>query len=319
MNEVGICPVCGVEYPVEELEAHASDCDGVGEEKVDKDLQLAMELSREEQTAIKADEEFAKLIQQQEEQKRREKSQTSTLIKCQKCSTLTDINSLYILDECGHKFCQQCLKDYVQSKIQVSVTLNCPIKDCGKELSVRDMKDLLPKIQKKEHGGPFNPTEGTGKATERIMSEFKHIMKSQPEKNGYSVKPVEDNIYKWELKLFDFDPNEPLGQDMGKLKKKYILLHVTFPPSYPFHPPYIRVIKPRFQFRTGHVTVGGSICMESLTNSGWSPANSLEGIIVSIRAQLIAGGARLDPTNKHDYTEQEAKDAFDRMVREHGW
>ena len=56
-----------------------------------------------------------------------------------------------------------------------------------------------------------------------------------------------------------------------------------------------------------------------LTNSGWSPANTIEAIIVSIRAQLIAGNARLDPYNKHEYTEQEAKDAFDRMVREHNW
>jgi len=79
------------------------------------------------------------------------------------------------------------------------------------------------------------------------------------------------------------------------------------------------VIKPRFQYRTGHVTIGGSICMEVLTNKGWSPANTIEAIIVSIRAQLIAGGARLDMTQKHDYTEQEAKDAFDRMVRDHGW
>jgi ubiquitin-conjugating enzyme E2 Q len=59
--------------------------------------------------------------------------------------------------------------------------------------------------------------------------------------------------------------------------------------------------------------------MEILTNKGWSPANTLEAIIVSIRAQLIAGGARLDPHNKTEYTEAEAKDAFDRMVRDHGW
>lgn len=59
--------------------------------------------------------------------------------------------------------------------------------------------------------------------------------------------------------------------------------------------------------------------MENLTNKGWSAANSIEAIIVSIRAQLIAGGARLDPTNRHDYTEQEAKEAFQRMVKIHNW
>jgi hypothetical protein len=33
----------------------------------------------------------------------------------------------------------------------------------------------------------------------------------------------------------------------------------------PFSPPFIRVVEPRFAFHTGHVTIGGSICMELLT------------------------------------------------------
>ena len=34
---------------------------------------------------------------------------------------------------------------------------------------------------------------------------------------------------------------------------------------------------------------------------------------------MLVGGARLDPSNPHDYSEMEAKVAYDRMVREHGW
>ena len=41
-------------------------------------------------------------------------------------------------------------------------------------------------------------------------------------------------------------------------------------------PPFVRVLRPRFKFLTGHVTVGGSICMQMLTKSGWSPANNME-------------------------------------------
>jgi len=203
--------------------------------------------------------------------------------------------------------------------VVTTITLQCPLKTCNKELSVRDVKDLIPKVPKTSHNA-INPKKGTGKATERILSEFKQITKSDPEKNGYSVEPIDDNMYKWELKLFNFDKTDPLAQDMAHLKIKQILLHIVFPSSYPFYPPYIRVIKPRFQFRTGHVTIGGSICMEILTNSGWSPATSIESIIVSIRAQLVAGGARLDPARlKEEYTEAEAKAAYDRMVKEHGW
>jgi hypothetical protein len=51
--------------------------------------------------------------------------------------------------------------------------------------------------------------------------------------------------------------------------QEHITLHVTFPPNFPFSPPFIRVVRPRFAFRTGHVTVGGSICTLMLTNDGW--------------------------------------------------
>lgn len=51
----------------------------------------------------------------------------------------------------------------------------------------------------------------------------------------------------------------------------------------------------------------------------YTAANTIEAVIVSIRAQFLEGGARLDLNNKRDYTEAEAKEAFDRMVQTHGW
>jgi hypothetical protein len=50
-----------------------------------------------------------------------------------------------------------------------------------------------------------------------------------------------------------------------------------------------------------------------------SPANTVESALVSIRANLLLGGARLDPHNKSDYSEGEAKEAFERMRQQHGW
>ena len=42
------------------------------------------------------------------------------------------------------------------------------------------------------------------------------------------------------------------------------------------------------QFLTGHVTIGGSICTQLLTKSGWISTASLENIIVQIRAEIVA-------------------------------
>ena len=76
-----------------------------------------------------------------------------------------------------------------------------------------------------------------------------------------------------------------------------LLQDLSFPFDYPNNPPFVRVIRPRFAFRTGHVTVGGSICMEVLTSSGWLPSNDVESVIVQIRAEMNGGGAKLDHVN----------------------
>jgi len=72
---------------------------------------------------------------------------------------------------------------------------------------------------------------------------------------------------------------------------------IFFTDSYPFEAPFIRVVFPRFSFRTGHVTIGGSICVESLTPSGWSSARSIESYLVEIISLINAGEARLDLSN----------------------
>lgn len=90
--------------------------------------------------------------------------------------------------------------------------------------------------------------------------------------------------------------------------------------------------------------------MQMLTRSGWTPSNdievkmhnqqslqtkycilqkhvllslSLQSILVQIRAEIMSDpNVRLDDsplTRYREYTEQEAKDAFERMVRKYGW
>lgn len=81
------------------------------------------------------------------------------------------------------------------------------------------------------------------------------------------------------------------------------------------------MIRPRFVYRTGHVTIGGSICMEVLTKSGWRPANDVESVLVQVRAEIMAGGGRVDLNNRNypAYDKAEAKAAFDRVAAHHGW
>ena len=60
--------------------------------------------------------------------------------------------------------------------------------------------------------------------------------------------------------------------------------------------------------------------MELLTRSGWLSTNDIEGILIQVRAEIMSDSrARLDPNSDREYTEGEAKSAFERMVQRYGW
>ena len=169
---------------------------------------------------------------------------------------------------------------------------------------------------------------GSPSATLRLLRDLKEIKDAKSHETlGFEAEPVVDsnsgkqNLYHWEIRLSGFEGD--LAKDMREYKrqtgKDYITLEMRFSADYPFMPPFVRVIRPRFKFQTGHVTIGGSICMELLSRTGWQSTNSIESVLIQIRAEMTGGGARLESVGGSDYSEHEAWDAFFRAARNHGW
>ena len=104
-------------------------------------------------------------------------------------------------------------------------------------------------------------------------------------------------------------------------KPEAIVLEVRFGSRHPDEPPFIRVVRPRFAFHTGHVTVGGSICTRMLTPDGWVKSMTIEATLRAICENLNDGEARIDarPAFQIDYTLNEATIAFSRVAADHGW
>ncbi|KAF7545477.1 hypothetical protein G7Z17_g9154 [Cylindrodendrum hubeiense] len=136
------------------------------------------------------------------------------------------------------------------------------------------------------------------------------------------------NMFHWIVEMHSFDNDLPLAQDMKRASCPSVVLEFRFGASFPLSPPFVRVVRPRFlpfaQGGGGHVTAGGAICSELLTNSGWSPALSLEKVFLEVRMNLcdIDPPARLDTNSSYgtsDYGIGEALDAFRRAVAGHGW
>jgi len=139
-----------------------------------------------------------------------------------------------------------------------------------------------------------------------------------------------ENLFQWIVELHSFDLSLPLAQDMKKAGIASIVCEIRFGPQFPYSPPFVRIVRPRFlPFASGgggHVTAGGAMCMELLTNSGWSPANSLEAVLLQVRMALCSTDprpARLDQSQlrgfRADYNIGEALEAFTRAALMHGW
>ncbi|KAL6799221.1 hypothetical protein GGI42DRAFT_355567 [Trichoderma sp. SZMC 28013] len=137
------------------------------------------------------------------------------------------------------------------------------------------------------------------------------------------------NVFHWTVELHSFEVDLPLAEDMKRKGCTSIVLEFRFGANFPFSPPFVRVVRPRFlpfsRGGGGHVTMGGAICSEMLTNSGWSAAMTIEKVILQIRLGLVdrERPARLETANRtnstNDYGIGEAVDAYQRAARLHGW
>ncbi|KXT10207.1 hypothetical protein AC579_444 [Pseudocercospora musae] len=176
------------------------------------------------------------------------------------------------------------------------------------------------------------PEYAVSGTTKRLMKELLNLAKIQEstplaELGWYIDVEKIENAYQWIVELHSFHTFEklPLADDMKKQNIKSIVLEIRFNKDFPFTPPYVRVVRPQFltfnQGGGGHIVMGGAMCMELLTNTGWSSVSSMESVLMQIRmaiasepyARLHKGGA------KTDYGVAEAAEGYMRACATHGW
>ncbi|KAH4006196.1 hypothetical protein HBI56_097650 [Parastagonospora nodorum] len=175
------------------------------------------------------------------------------------------------------------------------------------------------------------PAWATSGATRRLMKDFKDLITVQkstpPHELGWHIDEEKmENMYQWIVELHSFESTLPLAMDMKKANIKSVVLELRFGKDYPMSPPFVRVIRPRFlgfaQGGGGHVTAGGAMCMELLTNDGWSAASSIESVLLQVRmaiSSLDPKPARLENHGRVDYGVGEAVEAYMRACAVHGW
>lgn len=160
---------------------------------------------------------------------------------------------------------------------------------------------------------------------QRILKEYSSLTSSTAIPGVKISFGPNDDISIWTLEVSNFDLGPRLNQDLTTYSTRYskpcsIVYEIRFPPQYPQAPPFIRIIRPRFCFRTGFVTIGGSICNYTLSPRGWNAQNTIESILIELMSNYRDGGGSLDlNASAYDYSFNEAQDAYRRYVSVHGW
>ncbi|XP_033627031.1 uncharacterized protein LOC117289937 [Asterias rubens] len=190
------------------------------------------------------------------------------------------------------------------------------VKPAGQGISSSDLEDV-PQPTKKYV---------TNVRNRRVMKEYSAVSRiSENDDPIFEVSLVSDNLYEWNIKLFEVDPISQLYNDMQVTKTTSIDFNMTFPDNFPFSPPFVRVTAPRIE--NGYVLDGGAICMELLTPQGWSSSYTIEAVILQLGATLVAGHARICQNKKKlfgeiPFNKQEALESFNNIVETHkryGW
>lgn len=141
----------------------------------------------------------------------------------------------------------------------------------------------------------------------RIVAEFRALseaLDARPGSLGALRRlwlPDDDNVLVWRMECSGFDEDSQGGRDInsdlaslgrqtgGRVRS--IVMEATFPLNYPTQPFFLRVATPRMVMYTGHVTAGGSICVEALTNTGtpnsWQRAFTFENIFLMVLHNMI--------------------------------
>ncbi|XP_026687016.1 ubiquitin-conjugating enzyme E2 Q2-like, partial [Diaphorina citri] len=125
----------------------------------------------------------------------------------------------------------------------------------------------------------------------------------------YSIDLVCDSLYEWNIHLKLVDPESPLHNDLALLQeqegKNSILLNVLFKETYPFEPPFVRVVYPIIS--GGYVLIGGALCMELLTKQVTT--------LVKGKARIQFGAPKT--VNQSPYSLAKAQQSFKSLVQIH--
>ncbi|XP_062509356.1 baculoviral IAP repeat-containing protein 6-like isoform X2 [Corticium candelabrum] len=158
------------------------------------------------------------------------------------------------------------------------------------------LRDQLERSQEGSSTATVRPTGEEAKQAKQIFStnaasgiltnDLIKIIETEQE-IGFSAEPVDDNIYCWNVKMFDFDPCSGLAADLKAVAQEFGYNHIQLELDfaidlYPFYPPHVKVIRPRLQGAMMQRVTN----MEILKLSFWNPTKNMSIVLTEIKTFL---------------------------------
>ncbi|PIN93863.1 hypothetical protein COU54_01420 [Candidatus Pacearchaeota archaeon CG10_big_fil_rev_8_21_14_0_10_31_24] len=127
-------------------------------------------------------------------------------------------------------------------------------------------------------------------ALKRLLRDYNQL-KSLEEKGelGFTIKlKEEDSLFVWWITInkFNEDSHLKLQFDAHPEIPREVTFEFYFPQDYPFQPPKVRVITPRFTRGKSYIIEGGAICIDTFTPKNWSAVFGIETCLYSVISLL---------------------------------
>lgn len=173
---------------------------------------------------------------------------------------------------------------------------------------------LIREKQEKEEREKEKEKNLSNKALKRLNRDLKILKKIENSSNNdFSVNLTDENsLYKWKITLHSISEGTNLDKEFKKnpdLERK-VVFEFTFPQSFPFKPPNVRVIYPRFTPGKSYILKGGAICINTFTPKFWSPIFSIETCLYSVISLLNQDNLPNEIVSGVEYTKKEGEESL---------
>ena len=182
-------------------------------------------------------------------------------------------------------------------------------------------------------------TEGPSEAVKRLMREVEKARLGADQTKGtvdeFVAEPDdESDLFTWtaEIRGFHLSSDAAIarfGNTLRELGFEGIKLGLSFPKDYPASPAFVYVKKPRIN--APYVFLNGGMCMQILSREGWSPATTVQSLLMAIRSMWMTptglhkkAGSQLSlrdsitkAESQEENTEEEAKGDFNAVKMAH--